>query len=55
MALKNRERVGTTADKKLMEQFKQLSEQSRIPMSRLLDEAIEDVLKKHNNKNKVPS
>lgn len=49
MALTNRTKVGTAIDKGLYEQLKKLSEESRIPMSKLLDEALEDLLKKHSN------
>ncbi|SCG83661.1 hypothetical protein DW1_2095 [Proteiniborus sp. DW1] len=47
MSLKNRVRMGSAVDKNLFENLKKLSEQSRIPISKLLDEAIEDLLKKH--------
>lgn len=49
MALSKRIKVGTAVSKELHEQLKHLSEQSRIPMSKLLDEAIEDLIKKHQN------
>jgi metal-responsive CopG/Arc/MetJ family transcriptional regulator len=45
--LKNRTRITITLGNELLKQFKVLSEQTRIPMSKLLDEAIEDLLKKH--------
>lgn len=45
--LVNRVRVGNTIDIELFEQFKQLSETTRIPMSKLLDEAISDLLSKY--------
>lgn len=45
--LATRERWGTSVDKDLLKEFKQLQKQTRIPMSRLLDEAIEDLLKKY--------
>ena len=45
--LKNRERLGTSTDRILTEDLRELSEQSRIPISRLVDEAIELLLKKH--------
>jgi predicted transcriptional regulator len=34
----------------LLAQLKKLSEETRIPQSRLMDEAIEDLLKKHGKK-----
>lgn len=49
MALSNRIKIGTAIDKKLNEQLKELSDKTRIPVSKLLDEAIEDLLKKHSN------
>ena len=47
MSLKNRVRMGSAVDKDLFENLKKLSEQSRIPISKLLDEAIEDLIKKY--------
>jgi predicted DNA-binding protein len=46
--LKNRTRLSSYIEKELSVKLKQLSEKTRIPMSRLLDEAIEDLIKKHN-------
>lgn len=43
----HRIRISNSIDKTLYEKLKELSEQTRIPMSRLLDEAIEDLLIKH--------
>ncbi|MBU3208498.1 ribbon-helix-helix domain-containing protein [Clostridium algidicarnis] len=45
--LVNRVRISNSIDKKLFIKLKELSEETRIPMSKLLDEAIEDLLKKH--------
>jgi hypothetical protein len=45
--LKNRERFASSVDKKLLLNLRALSESTRIPLSRLLDEAIADLLKKH--------
>lgn len=45
--LKNKIRIGNTLDKKLLEEFKKLSDITKIPMSKLLDEPIEDLLKKY--------
>nr|WP_295763051.1 ribbon-helix-helix domain-containing protein [uncultured Intestinibacter sp.] len=47
MALKNRVRFSSTLDTQLHEDLKKLSEQSRINISKLLDEAIKDLLTKH--------
>ncbi len=43
----NRVRFTSSLKKELMPQWDQLSEETRIPKSRLLDEAIEDLLKKY--------
>ena len=45
--LKNRTRIGSAIDKKLYEQLKKLSEDTRIPISKLLDEAIKDLIEKY--------
>lgn len=44
--LKNRERIGSAIDKELMKQLREYSKESKVPISKLLDEAIEDLLKK---------
>lgn len=49
--LKNRERYTNSIDKELLRKLKKLSEQTRIPQSRLIDEAIEDILKKYQGSN----
>jgi predicted transcriptional regulator len=36
-----------TLNKELVKKLEQLSDQTRIPQSRLIDEAIEDILKKY--------
>jgi ribbon-helix-helix protein len=46
--LKTRTRIGNTLDTILLEQLKELSNSTRIPMSRLLDEAVGDLIQKHN-------
>lgn len=48
MSLKTRNRISSTVNIELNNNLKQLSSDTRIPISRLLDEAIEDLLKKHN-------
>ena len=45
--LVNRPRFTSSLDNRLMEQFNQLAKDTRIPKSRLIDEAIEDLLKKY--------
>ena len=44
--LKNRERIGSAIDKELLTRLREYSKESKIPMSKLLDEAIEDLLAK---------
>ena len=44
---RNRVHWSTATDKELLEKFRQLSADTRIPASRLLDEAIEDLLVKY--------
>ena len=45
--LKNRARFATAVEKGLLDRLKELSAATRIPLSRLLDEAIKDLLEKH--------
>lgn len=45
--LKNRSRFTSSLKNELVPLFDNLSKNTRIPKSRLLDEAIEDLLKKH--------
>lgn len=47
MDLKYRQRVTTSIDKELYKAFKAISDKTRIPQSKLFDEAIEDLLKKY--------
>jgi hypothetical protein len=47
-SLKSRERYTNSIDIELLKKFKELSKETRIPQSRLLDEAIELILKKYN-------
>ena len=44
--LKSRTPLSNAVKKELYTQLKQLSEETRVPISKLLDEAIEDLLKK---------
>lgn len=48
--LKNRTRIGSAIDTELYTKLKKLSEKTRIPISKLLDEAIECLLAKHEEK-----
>ena len=48
--LKNRERIGYAIDKVLLNKLREYSKESKIPLSRLLDEAIEDLLNKRKSK-----
>lgn len=48
--LKNRTRFTSSLKNELAVLFDQLSKDTRIPKSRLLDEAIEDLLEKHKTK-----
>ena len=48
--LKNRIRFGSSLDKKFFKKIQELSKNSRIPVSKLLDEAVELLLIKHNDK-----
>jgi len=45
--LKNRTPISNAVDTSLFEQLKQLSKETMIPMSRLLDRGIELVLKEY--------
>lgn len=48
--LVNREPVNCAVESKLNKALIELSKSTKVPKSRLLDEAIEDYLKKHNVK-----
>ena len=48
--LKNRVRFSTSLDKDLAKRLEDLSITTRIPKSKLVDEAIEMLLNKHENK-----
>lgn len=49
--LKNRVRFTNTLDKKRLKQLQQLSKETMIPMSRLLDRGIALVLKEYEKSN----
>lgn len=46
--LKNRKPLSNAVKIELYESLKKLSEDTKVPISKLLDEAIEDLLKKRN-------
>ncbi|EJA8139894.1 ribbon-helix-helix domain-containing protein [Escherichia coli] len=52
--LKNRKRFTSSLDNKLVPLFDALAASSRIPKSRLLDEAISDLLAKHGIESPTP-
>lgn len=57
MEIKNRKHWSTSTDHELYEMLRKLSSTTRIPISKLLDEAIEDLLLKHkaiDKKEKTP-
>lgn len=45
--LTHRVRLGSSIDKELDEKLRELAKETRIPISKLLDEAIQDLLIKH--------
>ena len=45
--LKNRTKIGSSIKTELYNKLKELSEKTRIPISKLLDEALSDLLEKH--------
>lgn len=45
--LKNKIRFTTTLPKDLADKLRKLSEATRIPQSRLVEEAVTDLLRKH--------
>ncbi|AYE35332.1 ribbon-helix-helix domain-containing protein [Clostridium septicum] len=47
-SLVNRQRYSSTFDIELLEKMKELSKETSIPMSKLLDKALELLLKEHN-------
>jgi len=48
--LKTREQISSTVNIEIWGKFKKLSEKMRVPQSRLLDEAITDLIKKYERK-----
>ena len=48
--LVNRKKFVSSLANELVEPFNELSKKTRVPKSRLLDEAIEDLLKKYETK-----
>lgn len=49
--LKNRERFTTSIKKELISDLRKLSDDSKVPMSKLLDEAIELLIEKRKSAN----
>ena len=49
--LKNRTRITFSVKKELIDKIKLLSDKTRIPQSRLIDEALEDLFKKYGGGN----
>jgi predicted DNA-binding protein len=45
--LKTRTPLSSTLQNELAEKLQRLSQETRIPLSKLLDEAVEDLIKKH--------
>ncbi len=52
MALKNRTKIGTPVDNRILERFRDLANKTRITQSKLLDEALLDLLEKYKEKEK---
>ncbi len=50
----NRIRYTSSLKKELVPQLNRLSEQTRVPKSRLLDEAVEDLLRKYKKRRTLP-
>lgn len=50
--LKNRKTISNAIRTELADALKKLSETTKIPMSKLLDEALEDLIKKYANPTK---
>lgn len=50
--LVNRTKIGAAVDNDLLKKFQELAALTRIPQSKLLDEAIEDLLTKYEDKNR---
>lgn len=46
MIKQNRIKVGTYLDKEIYKRFQELSDQTKVPLSKLFDEALNDLLKK---------
>lgn len=47
--LKTRKTISNAVRSDLVDKLKQLSEETKVPMSKLLDEAIEDLIVKRDN------
>ena len=55
ISLTTRTKTGSAIDNKLLGSLKELSKETRIPQSKLLDEAIELLLEKHGKPNIEPA
>lgn len=58
MGYKTRAQLATTVDEELLVMMRDYSKQSRIPLSKLIDEAMEDLLLKYKvieKKSKTPN
>jgi hypothetical protein len=45
--LRNRVQIGNSVDKGIWERFQSLTKQTKIPISKLLDEAMDDLVEKY--------
>ena len=50
--LKNRKTISNAVQTELADALKQLSKETKIPMSKLLDEALDDLINKYANSTK---
>lgn len=48
--LKNRKRIGTSIDLEVWDSFEELAVKTKIPKSKLFDEALKDIVKKYEPK-----
>ena len=48
--LKNRKRIGTSINLEIWDSFEKLAEKTKIPKSKLFDEALKDIVKKYEPK-----
>jgi len=50
--LKNRQRYTTSIENEVVEKFKEVSERTRIPQSKLVEEAMKYIIKKYGKPDK---